>query len=47
MRTVLYEICLFNDKLYKNGDHIYMKKKVGEREQDSGERERERERESG
>ncbi len=43
MRTVLYKICLFNDKGYKHGCHIYMKRKEGEREQDSEETERERE----
>ncbi len=40
MRTVLYEIHLFNDTLYKHGDHIHMKRKEGEREQDSRETER-------
>ncbi len=43
MRTVLSEICLFNDYLSKHGHHIYMKRKEGEREQDSGETKRERE----
>ncbi len=41
MRTVLYGICLFNDKVSKHGHHIYMKQNEGEREQDSGETERE------
>jgi hypothetical protein len=41
MRTVLYNIHLFNDKVYKHGHHIYMKQKEGEREQDSRETERE------
>ncbi len=43
MRTARYGIHLFDDKVYKNGHHIYMKRKVGEREQDSGETERESE----
>jgi hypothetical protein len=43
MRTVLYGIRLFNDKVYKHGHHIYMKWKEGEREQDTGETKRERE----
>ncbi len=41
MRTVLSEICLFNAYLSKHGHHIYMKWKVGEREQDSVETKRE------
>ncbi len=41
MRTVLYKIRLFNDKIHKHGDHIYMEQKEGEREQDSRETERE------
>jgi len=40
MRTVLYKINLFNDKLCKQGHTIYMKRKEGEREQDRGETER-------
>jgi hypothetical protein len=49
MRTVLYKICLFNDKIHKHGDHIDMEQKEGEREQNSGETERvcETEREGG
>jgi len=39
MRTALYGIHLFDDKVYKNGHHIYMKRKEGEREQDNGETE--------
>ncbi len=39
-RTVLSEICIFNDDLSKQGHHIYIKRKEGEREQDSGETER-------
>jgi hypothetical protein len=39
MRTVPYKINLFNDNAYTNGDHIYMKRKEGEREQDSRETE--------
>ncbi len=42
MRTVLSEIRLFNDKLFRHGHHIYMKRKERERVQDSGETERER-----
>jgi hypothetical protein len=42
MRTVLYKIHLFNDKVYKHGHPIHMKWKEGERERDSGETERER-----
>jgi hypothetical protein len=41
MKTVLYKVRLFNDKVYKHRHHIYMKWKEGEREQDSGEKERE------
>ncbi len=41
MRTILYKIRLFNDKVYKHGYHIYMKLKEGEREQFSRETERE------
>jgi hypothetical protein len=41
MRTVLYKIRLFNDKIDKQGDHIDMEQKEGEREQDSGETDRE------
>ncbi len=46
MRRVLYGICLFNDNVSKQGHHIYMKRKEGEREQDSGETERVCERQS-
>jgi hypothetical protein len=41
MRTVLYEICLFNDVGHKLGSYFYMKRKEGEREQDARETERE------
>ncbi len=41
MRTVLSEICLFNDNFFRDGHHIYMKQKEGEREQDGRETERE------
>jgi len=41
MRTVLYRIRLFNDKVSKHGHHINMKWNEGEREEDSGETERE------
>jgi hypothetical protein len=37
MRTVLYGIRLFNDTGHKHGSNIYMKRKEGGREQDSGE----------
>jgi hypothetical protein len=49
MRTVLYKISLFNDVRHKHGCYVYMRRKEGEREQDSGETEREnvREREGG
>ncbi len=40
MRTVLYKIRLFNDNRHKHGCHSYMKRKEGEREQDSGETKR-------
>ncbi len=40
MRTALCGIHLFDDKVYKNGHHIYMKRKEGKRELDSGETER-------
>jgi hypothetical protein len=43
MRTVLYGIRLFNDVRHKHGSYIYMKQKVGEREQDARETERKRE----
>jgi hypothetical protein len=46
MRTVLYRICLFNDKVSKHRHHIYMKQKKGGREQDSRESERVCERQS-
>jgi hypothetical protein len=46
VRTVLYGIRLFNDKVSKHGHHIYVKRNEGEREQYSGETEREREREA-
>jgi hypothetical protein len=42
MRTVLSEIRLFNDKLFRHGHHIYIKQKERERVQDRGETERER-----
>jgi hypothetical protein len=42
MRTVLYRIRLFDDDQCKHGCCIYMKRKEGEREQDSGETEKER-----
>jgi len=41
MRTILSEICLLNHDHSKHGHHIYMKRKEGEREQDSGKTERE------
>jgi hypothetical protein len=41
MRTVVYRICLFNDVRHKHGSYFYMKRKEGEREQDSRETERE------
>ncbi len=49
MRTVLYGIHLFNDVGHKHRSYIYMKRKVGEREQDTQETDREsvREREGG
>jgi hypothetical protein len=31
MRTVLYKSHLFNDKIYKHGDHIYIEQKEGKR----------------
>jgi hypothetical protein len=40
MRTVMSEMCLFNDNLFRHGHHIYMKRKRRERVQDSGETER-------
>jgi hypothetical protein len=42
MRTVLYRICLFNDKVSKHGHPICAKWNEGEREQDSRETERQR-----
>ncbi len=44
VRTVLYGIRLFNDKVSKHGHHIYVKRNEGEREQYRGVTERERER---
>jgi hypothetical protein len=41
MRTVLYGMRLFNDNISKHEHHIYMKRKEGGREQNSGETERE------
>ncbi len=42
MRTVLSEIHLFNDNLFRHGHHTYMKYKRRERVQDSRETKRER-----
>jgi hypothetical protein len=47
MRTVLYRIHLFNDVGHKHRSYIYMKRKVGEREQDMRDRQRECAREGG
>ncbi len=41
MRTVLYAIRLFNDKVYKHGHHIYMKWNEGEKGK-TAERQREK-----
>ncbi len=41
MRTVLSEIRLFNDNLFRHRHYTYMKHKRRERVQDSGETERE------
>jgi hypothetical protein len=39
MRTVLFGMRLFNDNISKHEHHIYMKRKEGGREPNSGERE--------